>query len=138
MFGENAESFQTDCYETSGTNCAFYALPSNYRPPSIYGKSIPVNDRLYNADLNQDLTAGIIVEFIASKWDTIKKNAENWFFDSTSQQWNQNCRQDVTVDGKTEKFSFSQFDTHFGRAECLRYVMHVKVSFQIDTNLSHS
>jgi len=34
------------------------------------------------------------------------------------------------VDLKThlKEFTFSQFDTNFDRAECLRYVMHVKQS----------
>ena len=74
----------------------------NDRPPSVFGKSIPINDRLYNADLNMDLTAGLIVQFVASKWDTIKKNAKNWWLNEDTGNWNKNCHQNVTLDGKTE------------------------------------
>ena len=74
----------------------------NHRPPSVYGKSIPINDRLYNADLNLDLTSGLVVEFVASKWDTIKQNAKNWFRNEDTGNWKRNCHEDITLNGKTE------------------------------------
>ena len=50
-----------------------------------------------------DLTTGLIVQFVASKWDTIKKNAKNWEFNESTGNWDKNCHQDVTLDGKTEE-----------------------------------
>jgi len=132
LFGENAAAFRTDCHSHSNGNCAFYELPTNYRPPSVYGKSIPINDRLYNANLNVDLTAGLVVEFIASKWNSMKSNAiesGNWLLNEDTKKWKKNCHQTISLgDGKSEDFTFSQFDTNFQRAECLRYVMHAKQS----------
>ena len=50
-----------------------------------------------------DLTAGLIVQFVASKWDTIKQNAKNWIFSQETGNWHKNCHQNVpTLDGKTE------------------------------------
>ena len=50
-----------------------------------------------------DLTAGLIVQFVASKWDTIKQNAKNWLFNQETGNWHKNCHQNVpTLDGKTE------------------------------------
>ena len=49
-----------------------------------------------------DLTDGLIVQFVASKWDTIKKNAKNWWLNEDTGNWNKNCHQNVTLDGKTE------------------------------------
>ena len=55
---------------------AFKDLPFNYRPPSVYGYSIPNNDKIYNANLNLPLTSyldGFVVEYVVSKWDKLKK-----------------------------------------------------------------
>ena len=49
-----------------------------------------------------DLTSGLVVQFVASKWDTIKQNAKNWFRNEDTGNWKRNCHEDITLNGKTE------------------------------------
>ena len=61
-----------------------------------------------------DLTSGLVVQFVASKWDTIKQNAKNWFRNEDTGNWKRNCHEDITLNGKTEacfqKKTMSQID----------------------------
>ena len=53
-----------------------------------------------------DLTAGLVVEFIASKWNSMKSNAiesGNWLLNEDTKKWKKNCHQTISLgDGKSE------------------------------------
>ena len=99
-------SFNDSTYQFKPDRKKICVSHPNHRPPSVYGKSIPINDRLYNANLNVDLTAGLVVEFIASKWNSMKSNAiesGNWLLNEDTKKWKKNCHQTISLgDGKSE------------------------------------
>ena len=68
---------------------SFIGLAENYRPPSIYGEGIPINDKLYNANHDKELNP--MVKYVISEWDTIKDNSKNW--EKSNGQWVNNCIQ---------------------------------------------
>ena len=131
------QRIQDDPSKSINKNLAFKELPFNYRPPSVYGNSIPNNDKVYNANLNLPLTSylqGFVVQYVVSKWDALKKDLiEKFTPEKTNGLYDSLCEESYTytdVNGAkvSTKKNFKTYDVSFGEknGECMAKVAKVK------------
>ena len=119
------ETFNDRKVETGNTGKPLYPLiehgsvifpiPKNYRPPSKYAESIPVNDHLYNSDLGNCTTTDnpeCIMNCMhnkfcpkrqknISRWDAVMNNVTNWNWTGESFSRIKECREKELFDMKT-------------------------------------